>query len=68
MNGEAREGGLGQSAPALAEKIAELQKNPATAKHLGQNGRKFVEENYTREKIAEELSKLLASINKFGKH
>ena len=68
VNGEAREGGLGQSAPALAEKIAELQKNPATAKHLGQNGRKFVEENYTREKIAEELSKLLASINKFGKH
>lgn len=57
-----------ESALALAGKIAEFQKNPKESSDLGQNGRKFVENAYTREKISEELLKLLAliSVNNLG--
>ncbi|MBI2637971.1 glycosyltransferase family 4 protein [Candidatus Peregrinibacteria bacterium] len=48
-----------ENAKDLAEKILLLKKNPAEADRLGTSGRAFVEKNYCREKIAEDLEKLL---------
>jgi glycosyltransferase involved in cell wall biosynthesis len=46
----------------LAEALTALQKNPEKTKTLGQSGRNFVEKNYRREKIAEELNQFLSKL------
>lgn len=48
-----------ENAESLAQKITGLKENPTLANQLGKNGRDFVENAYTREKISEELEKLL---------
>lgn len=48
---------------ALAQAIIELKNNSEKTKQLGENGRNFVENNYTREKISEELEKLIHKLS-----
>ena len=47
-----------------AEKIEILARNKKLREQLGKNGRKFVEENFTIEKIADSLEKLYSKLQK----
>lgn len=46
----------------IAEAILKLYKNKELAKQLGENGRKYVIENYSRESITRKLEKILYNI------
>jgi glycosyltransferase involved in cell wall biosynthesis len=43
------------NATALAEAILKLARNPKKSQEMGMNGRKYLEENFSREGIAEKL-------------
>jgi glycosyltransferase involved in cell wall biosynthesis len=46
---------------ALAETIKILATNPGRSREMGLAGRKYLEEHFSRDKIAEKLMKLLTS-------
>lgn len=50
-----------ENAKDLVEKILFLKNNSSKMERLGAAGRQFVEKNYRREKIAEDLNRLLAN-------
>jgi len=71
VNGEARtvlenaQAGLHaepEDAAAIAAAILQLKSDPITRRQMGKNGRRFVEENYSRERAAEKLEQLLTQI------
>ncbi len=72
VEGEAKElfidegkGGLffePENADALAQAILQLYSNPQLAMVLGQNGKHYVEQNFQRQKIAEEFWKQLKTL------
>ncbi len=51
-----------ENAQSLAEALTNLQKNPEQTKAMGKSGRKFVEQYYQREIIAQDLEKLLRNL------
>ncbi len=48
-----------ENAEAIARKITQLKENPVMAELMGKNGRIFVEKNYTREAISNNLNTLI---------
>jgi glycosyltransferase involved in cell wall biosynthesis len=53
-------------APALAEVIFKLSRDPMKSRELGLNGRKYLEENFSREIIAEKLITLFDELTSRG--
>ena len=48
---------------ALAEAICSLAKDPSKSRQMGLNGRKYLEENFSREKVAEKLIEVFEELN-----
>ena len=46
----------------LAEAVLKLYKDPKFTESLGQNGRLFVEQNFTREKLAKNYLRLIEEV------
>lgn len=53
-------------ASALARVVAQLAEDPAAARAMGLRGRQYLEENFSREKIAEDLLRLLEETMRGG--
>ena len=77
VNGEARtvlenaQAGLHaepEDAAAIAAAILKLKNEPAARRQMGENGRRFVEENYSRERAAQKLEQLLEQIIASGRN
>ena len=52
------------NAHALAEALCKLAEDPAESRRMGLNGRKYLEENFSREKVAEELLDVLERLQR----
>ena len=50
------------NADALADAICNLAGDPRKVRTMGMNGRKYLEENFSREKIAEKLMNLIEQL------
>jgi glycosyltransferase involved in cell wall biosynthesis len=51
-----------EEAAAIAAAILKLKNEPAARRQMGENGRRFVAENYSRERAAQKLEQLLTQI------
>jgi glycosyltransferase involved in cell wall biosynthesis len=51
-----------EDASQMAQAIQQLKQDPALLRHFGGNGRRFVEENYSRQRLAAQLERLLLAI------
>ena len=52
----------------IAEKALELYKNPQMRTHFGKKGRKFIEENYTLDRMIDKVEALYESLLKTKGH
>ncbi len=50
------------NAQAMAEAICKLAEDPQQSKEMGRRGRRYLEEHFSREKVAEQLIKLLEEL------
>ena len=53
-----------ENAQALADAIVKLKNDPTECKRLGNNGRKAVEEKYSRDVLADEMIKFIEELVK----
>jgi len=51
-----------ENAGQMAKAILQLKGDPALLRRYGDNGRRFVEENYSRQRLAAQLERLLLTV------